>query len=77
MVDMSGAAIAGRLRELARLRALGATPPPRIDMSATGLTARLRVLGALSDMCRRLGAVGATLVSAEGGAIRAPTAPRE
>ena len=58
MVDMSPAAVTGRLRELDRLLAERGLLVKGIDMSSAAVTGRLRVLGALSDMCRRLMAAG-------------------
>jgi len=54
-------AVTERLREIARLLARRGFVTKGIDMSPEGVTARLKTLGALSDMCRRLGVVGRQL----------------
>ena len=64
---MRPAQVTARLREVARLLAERGMLNKAVDMSASAVTARLRVLGSLSDMCRRLKAVGPRL--------RGPTAP--
>ena len=58
MVELGPEAITARLRELSRcLRARGFVDKG-LDMSAPAVTTRLRVLAALSDMCRQLVKVG-------------------
>lgn len=49
--------VTARLRELARLSA-EQPPRPRIDMSAAAISARLRELSQLCDLCARLGELG-------------------
>lgn len=61
MVDMRPGAVTARLRELARLLERRGFTTKGIDMSVTAVTGRLRALGALSDMCRRLGEAGRSL----------------
>lgn len=58
MVDASPEGVTARLRELSRLLDARGFVAKGVDMSATAVTARLKILGGLSDMCRRLGAVG-------------------
>jgi hypothetical protein len=58
---MRPAQVSARLRQMARLLADRGFVNKGVDMSASAVTARLRVLGALSDMCRRLKAVGSRL----------------
>jgi hypothetical protein len=55
---MSPSAVTARLRELDRLLAQRGLRAKGVDMSSEAVTARLRALGALSDMCRRLVAAG-------------------
>lgn len=62
MVDLaSQAVVTFRLRELARLLDARGFVTKGVDMSSAAVTARLRMLGALSDMCRRLVKVGERL----------------
>ena len=61
MVDMSAAAVTRRLRELDRLLAERGFRPKGVDMSPTAVLSRLRAMGGLSDMCRRLLGVGKRL----------------
>lgn len=58
MVDMSAQAVRQRLREMARLLASHGVRSKTVDMSAAAVRARLQALGALSNMCRRLAALG-------------------
>lgn len=58
---MQSPAISARLREMSRLREQAGFIDKRPAMTADAITRRLRMLGALSDMCRRLAAVGARL----------------
>lgn len=66
MVDMGPAAVTARLREMAQLLGRRGFVAKGVDMSPAAVTARLRTLGALSDMCRRLVAVGKGLSAASG-----------
>ena len=66
---MSPSAITARLLQLGLLRRPGTAVTPAVDMSCAAVTARLRVMGSLADMCLRLGAVGV--------ALRAPRAHDE
>jgi hypothetical protein len=61
VVDFGPHAITARLRELARLLAARGFVSKDVDMSAAAITARVRTMASLSDMCRRLGAVGPRL----------------
>lgn len=54
MPDMSGEAVTGRLRRLAELSAAGIHTGP-VPMDAASVTARLRSLSDLRDLCLRLG----------------------
>jgi hypothetical protein len=58
---MSPGAVTARLREMARLLEERGAVSKGVDMSAAAISGRLRLMGALSDMCRRLGAAGAGL----------------
>jgi hypothetical protein len=58
---MNGAAVSTRLREMSRLLAERGLVEKGVDMSPAAITARLRMLGALSDMCRRLARAGESL----------------
>lgn len=55
--DMSPAAVAGRLRELARL-SLSSRLPRSVDMSPLAIERRLRTLGKLHRACLVLGEAG-------------------
>jgi hypothetical protein len=61
VVDYGPQAITARLRELARLLSARGFVSKDVDMSAAAITARVRTMASLSDMCRRLGAVGPRL----------------
>ena len=61
MVDMGRDAIARRLRQAAQLLAARGFTAKGVDMSPRAVSARLEVLGSLSDMCRRLAKVGESL----------------
>lgn len=75
MVDMGAAAIAARLRELARQSDARGFVAKVVDMSGGAVTARLKTLGALADMCRRLVRVGRAVPAAiEVAAGRTPSA---
>jgi hypothetical protein len=54
-------AVTARLREVSRLLAERGLVVKEVDMSPAAISARLRTLGALSDMCRRLQAIGEKL----------------
>lgn len=57
MVDMSAAAVAARLR--AACEAGSREPrPPKVPMDAASITARLRSVSELRDLCLRLGGLG-------------------
>jgi hypothetical protein len=58
---MTGEAVGARLRQWSLLSQTAGPRTHQLDMSAAAITARLRVLGGLSDMCLRLGAVGRAL----------------
>jgi hypothetical protein len=58
VVDMTAAAITGRLRTMSRLLAERGLVVKGVDMSSEAVTARLRVMSSLADMCLRLAAVG-------------------
>jgi hypothetical protein len=60
-IDMSSAAIAQRLRQMAALLRARGMVDKGVDMSSAAISERLRTLAALSELCRRLGAVGANL----------------
>ena len=75
MVDMRPATIAARLRELARQSDARGFIDKGVDMSARAVTARLRTLGALADMCQRLRQVGQGIsVAVEDAPAVAPSA---
>ena len=57
MVDMSARAVTERLLEVSRQQGARERPPKAVDMARAAVTARLSTLGALSDMCRRLGTI--------------------
>lgn len=61
MVDLGSHAITIRLRELSRLLAARGFVSKQVDMSAAAVTARVRTMASLSNMCRRLGAIGPRL----------------
>ncbi|HZA50219.1 MAG TPA: hypothetical protein VE549_05730 [Myxococcaceae bacterium] len=61
MVDMHSEAITARLREVSRLLTERGHVRKGVDMSSNAISGRLRTLGALSDMCRRLQAIGEQL----------------
>ena len=61
---MGPAAVTTRLREIARQREARGFVAKGVEMSVSAVTARLRTLGALSDMCLRLVAVGRGLPTA-------------
>jgi hypothetical protein len=61
VVDFGAGAITARLRALSRLLAERGFVSKQVDMSTAALTARVRTMASLSDMCRRLGAVGTRL----------------
>jgi hypothetical protein len=54
---MRPGAVTARLQHVARLLADRGFVAKGVDMSPRAITARLQTLGALSDMCRRLGQV--------------------
>ena len=58
MVDMCPAAVTERLQRVSELLARRGWIRKGAEMSPEALTARLKVLGALSDMCRKLQVVG-------------------
>ena len=58
---MTRTAVSGRLREVGRLLAQRGFVPKGVAMASASVTARLKILGALSDMCRRLTCVGERL----------------
>jgi hypothetical protein len=60
-VDMTAAAVTDRLRGMSRQLEARGFIVKGPDMSPTAITQRLRALGSLSDMCRRLAAVGPRL----------------
>lgn len=62
---MAASEVTARLREMARLLAERGFVRKGIDMSPPAITGRLRMLGALSDMCRRLGSAGRRLEPVE------------
>jgi hypothetical protein len=66
VVDMSEAAVTYRLREVGRLLAQRGFVQKGVLMTAPAVTARLKIQGALSDMCRRLTPVGERLRPARG-----------
>jgi hypothetical protein len=70
VVDMRAPAVTARLREVGRLLAERGLVPKGVDMSPAQVTARLKTLGALSDMCRRLVRAG---VGLRAGTTRART----
>jgi hypothetical protein len=61
VVDMSRTAVTARLREMAALLAARGFVAKGVDMSPAAVAGRLRAMGALSDMCRKLAAVGGRL----------------
>jgi hypothetical protein len=58
---MGATAVTARLREMARRLEARGFVEKGVDMSAAAVTGRLRVMASLSDMCRRLAAVGPRL----------------
>ena len=58
MVDYGSSAVTARLQEVSRLLSERGFINKQVDMSAAALTARLRTMASLSDMCRRLVDVG-------------------
>jgi hypothetical protein len=56
VVDMSARAVTARLRRVAALLADRGFVSKGVAMDVASVRARLRVMAALSDMCRRLGA---------------------
>jgi hypothetical protein len=60
-VDMGAGPVTSRLREMARLLEGRGFVTKSMNMSAAAVTQRLRAMGSLSDMCRRLAPVGARL----------------
>jgi hypothetical protein len=58
---MGAGPVTSRLREVARLLEGRGFITKGINMSAAAVTLRLRAMGSLSDMCRRLAPVGARL----------------
>jgi len=58
---MSREAVSSRLREMARLFAQRGFVVKDVDMSSAAVSARLRTMAALSDLCRRLAPIGRRL----------------
>jgi hypothetical protein len=60
MIDLGAAAITERLRRASAESDLGTERrlAPKLDMSARGVTARLRQVEALRRLCLALGAIG-------------------
>jgi hypothetical protein len=58
---MSAAGVSERLREVGRLLEQRGFVSKQVDMGPSAVTARLKTLGALADMCRRLAPIGAKL----------------
>jgi hypothetical protein len=58
---MSREAISARLHEMARLSAERGLVGKGVDMSSVAISARLRTMASLSDMCRRLAPIGERL----------------
>lgn len=54
MIDMSPAAVTARLREVGALLAARGFIKKGVAMSAEAVTARLRVMAGLSDLCFKL-----------------------
>jgi hypothetical protein len=54
-------AITARLREMARLFSQRGFVSKGVDMSGAAVSARLRTMASLSDMCRRLAPIGKRL----------------
>jgi hypothetical protein len=54
-------AISARLREMARLFAERGLVSKDVDMSSAAISARLRTMASLSDLCRRLAPIGRRL----------------
>lgn len=63
---MSDEGVTARLREVDRLLRARGFVRKGVDMGSAAVTGRLKVQGALSDMCRRLGAVGPRLEGPRG-----------
>jgi hypothetical protein len=59
-------AVTERLREVARQLARRGLVAKGVDMSRSAVTARLKTLAALSDMCLRLVAIGRPLLPGAG-----------
>jgi hypothetical protein len=85
VVDMGADAVTASLREMARCLEVSGFVAKGVDMSATAVGARLRAMGSLSDMCRRLAPVGARPTAAASRAVgrgeddhrhRSPERPR-
>lgn len=58
MVDMDPAAITDRLRHVAQLLREKGWSKKGVDLSSSAVSERLRTMGSLSDLCRRLMLVG-------------------
>lgn len=58
---MCAGAVTARLRQVSRLLAERGMTKKGVDMSTQAVSGRLRTLGALSDMCRRLAEAGRSL----------------
>jgi hypothetical protein len=54
-------AVSARLREMARLFAQRGFVVKGVDMSSAAVSARLRMMASLSDLCRRLAPIGQRL----------------
>jgi hypothetical protein len=61
VVDMSKSAVTSRLREVSRLLRESGFRSKATVMTKVAVTTRLKTMGALSDLCRRLGRVGEQL----------------
>ena len=66
-VDMGAVAVTARLEEMARQLEERGFAAKGVDMSTGAVSARLRTLGSLSDMCRRLAPLGPRLRGASSG----------
>jgi len=60
---MSREAVSARLHEMARLFAQRGFVSKGVDMSNAAVSARLRTMASLSDLCRRLAPIGQRLRS--------------
>ena len=60
-VDMSAAGVTQRLQRMAELLRARGFVAKGVDMSARAVSERLRIAGALSDLCRRLAPLGQQL----------------